>query len=686
MNIALIDLNHTTRGVHTNTVPLGLGLISRYLERSIDFHFEIKIYKTISKLLRDLKSWKPDVLGMAQYVWNSELNLSAARLAKSVNPDCVIIAGGPNLGQSAKEKNRFLNENHYIDFCVSYDGEIPFSEIVRCLVLEKQSIKTIRENPVAGTCCLHPETGRLVESDEEPPRLKSLDFFETIYADGKFDEFLDDGFHPFVQTHRGCPFTCAFCHTSDHYYSKMLFQSPHLFRKDLEYLGKRFAGKSHVTLYIANTNMGLFKEDFEIARIIRDIQGKYDWPQLINVNSGKDTKKLLEMLSIINFQPAIALQTLTPKVLKKIKRKNIPINEFVEFQKKVVNKTGGVSGTELILSLPGETKETFLSSLSVVLNSKIQNIVIYTLMNLKGTPIASEESRIKYGHRVMHRVVPRQFSEVNGEKIIETEEVIVGADSMPYEDYLELRGIGFVVKIFFSSAEMVPLKRFMSDLGIDLAQWVFQIHNELPQFSDLHEIYMAFIEETEEELFETRDSLIEYFGEKRNWELLCDGRLGENLLRKYMRIILYDNYDQYLELAFSEALKLIKKACSSDMFEQIKIMIDDVHTYISSRNVKQLFEKNKFINAEEIILNYDIPGWLKFDDEKATLMDFKGLYRYQVALSNESIEWKENYDKLNKDMTLSLDNLYHEEGIEKLWPAWVFDSSKMEKSNRAFIK
>ena len=79
MKIALFDLNHMTRGVHTNTVPLGLGLISVYLEKSIGGNFEIKIFKDTQKALKDLSSSAIDIAGISQYSWNSELNLFIAK-------------------------------------------------------------------------------------------------------------------------------------------------------------------------------------------------------------------------------------------------------------------------------------------------------------------------------------------------------------------------------------------------------------------------------------------------------------------------------------------------------------------------------------------------------------------------------------------------------------------------------
>ena len=245
LNIALIDLNHMSCGVHTNTVPLGLGLISRYLRKSIGCELDIKMFKDANKAIEVFKSWKPDLLGMAQYVWNSQLNMHVANLVKQNNSDCLVVSGGPNLDLSESERANFLKEHTFIDICVTYDGEIPFVEIVKRL-LRGESIQEFRKRPSAGTYALDLKNNRLIESNEPAPRLGSLNSFGPIYTDGTFDQFLDDGFYPFLQTHRGCPFSCSFCNTSDSYNSKILFQSPEIFRKDMEYLGKRFSGQHNV--------------------------------------------------------------------------------------------------------------------------------------------------------------------------------------------------------------------------------------------------------------------------------------------------------------------------------------------------------------------------------------------------------------------------------------------------------
>ena len=66
IKVALIDLNHMTMGLHTNTVPLGIGTIGKYLAMTNNKAVEIKMFKDSYRFLDTLKEWQPDVLGMAQ--------------------------------------------------------------------------------------------------------------------------------------------------------------------------------------------------------------------------------------------------------------------------------------------------------------------------------------------------------------------------------------------------------------------------------------------------------------------------------------------------------------------------------------------------------------------------------------------------------------------------------------------
>ena len=667
MNIALINLSHMTVGVQTNTVPLGIGLIARYLQKNTEHKLDIRVFKDPDKFLRALKKWKPDVLGIAQYPWNSELNLYMAQLVKKYNPHCLVVAGGPNLYVSSEEKLEYLKTYDFVDVCVRYDGEVPFAEIIKRLAAGEK-IEDIKRLPVESAYSLDASSGKLVQSNKKATRLNSLDTFGSMYADGFFDKFLDDGFHPFLQTQRGCPFTCAYCSARDGYHSRMVFQSVEYFKRDMEYLGKRFSGQHNTILYLANSNFGLFEADFEIARIIREMQDKYDWPRRIYVPSGKNKNAVLKLLSILKYKysPSLSLQTLTPKVLKNIKRENLAFEDFIDFQKKIAQITDEVTTTELILNLPEETKNSFIDAVSRVLNSGVQEIAIWTLMALKGTPIASREIAKRYGHVIRHRLVPRCFSSVNGVKIFESEEVVVSTNSMPFEDYIDLRGLALIITLFAGSLEIFPVRKFLMEHDLDIANWIFDIHSRISDFPALNAVYVSFLRETWEELFPSRKTLMDFFKKEENFDLLCTGKAGDNLLRKYKAMVLSGHYKEYLELTFSTVKRLASQHFDPNLLDSL---LNDLKSYVKTRDIGHLFkDKPNQTMSQDVMLQYDVPKWLSQREGSRRLEDYKGVCPYSTVMTDYIRDRLKSYMQMYRNPELSLHIIYCESFINDFWP------------------
>lgn len=668
MRIVLIDSVHLTRGGHTNTVPLGIGLLATYLVKNIPGELDIKLFKDPNEVNNVLKSsdWIPDVVGISQYSWNSQLNLYFASLAKKNNPKCLVVAGGPNLESSSKARVEYLKTNGFVDLAVAYDGEIPLLNIVKRF-MAGESVFDLRRNPPAGVFSVNPETLEYTTSADPAPRIDSINVFGAVYASGVLDKFLSAGYHPLMETVRGCPFTCAFCHASDTYNSKLLFLKPEFFKKDMEYIGERLAGQSDILLFFSNSNMGFYNEDMEMARIVRDAQKKYHWPKYINLSTGKDPQKLLEMLSIVDFEPGIAIQTLTPEVLKNICRRNIPLDEYINFQKKVLSQRGDTTATELILNLPGETKETFLKTLSHVINSGVQTVVVLTLMKLAGTPLATEEKAKEFKYLVRHRVVPRQFSDIDGRKILDTEEVIVGTKDMPYEDYIDLRGLCFVIAAFFSSAELLPLKKFLLEVGADLFEWVLKIHENIKNYPDINVQYERFIKETREELFESREKLLKFYEREDNFSALLRGEKGDNLLRKYKYELLSKEFASCLTLAVKEAEALLVGRQDG---EEIGKVLKDLEKFLSTRDLRVFFEKNK--TKKTVNIKHDVPIWLwGAAGDSRSLSDFIGDFEYAVSFT---VEQEAIFKKLkddSKDSDLSWQIIYRDGYTKDLWPVWT---------------
>lgn len=668
MKIALLDLIHLTRGGHTNTVPLGIGLLAVYLIKNIPDELDVKLFRDPKEINDVLKSsdWVPDIVGISQYSWNSQLNLYFASLAKKNNPKCLVVAGGPNLESSPKSRAEYLKVNNFVDLAVAYDGEIPLLNIVKRFLAGESAID-LKKDPPAGVFSINPNTLEYVASSVRAPRLDSINVFGPVYASGLLDKFLASGYHPLMETVRGCPFTCAFCHASDVYNSKMLFLDPEIFKKDMEYIGKRLSGQSDILLFFSNSNMGFYNEDMEIARIVRDSQKKYNWPKYINLSTGKDPQKLLEMLSIVDFEPGIALQTLTPEVLKNICRRNISLEDYNNFQKKVLYQRGDTTATELILNLPGETKKTFLETLRRVINSGVQTIVVLTLMKLAGTPIATEEFSKKFQYLVRHRVVPRQFSEIAGKKILDTEEVIVGTKDMPYEDYLYLRGLCFVIAAFFSSAELLPLKKFLLEVGADLFEWVLNIHRNIKNYPAVNAQYENFIKETQEELFESREELLEFYEQEDNFSALLRGEKGDNLLRKYKYELLSKRFSSCLALAIKGAEVLLAVRQNG---KELDKMLKDLENFLLTRDLHTFFEGT---NTKKIVfLKHDIPKWLRGGaGESRPLSDFAGSFEYAVSFTDGQEAMFNKLKEDNKGSNLFWQIIYRDGYTKDLWPVWT---------------
>ena len=71
---------------------------------------------------------------------------------------------------------------------------------------------------------------------------------------------------------------------------------------------------------------------------------------------------LVSMLGNI-FEVAMSMQSMSESVLANIKRSNIKLDHMVEINKEL-NKQGRTTGAELIVPLPGETKESFIEGLN----------------------------------------------------------------------------------------------------------------------------------------------------------------------------------------------------------------------------------------------------------------------------------------------------------------------------------
>ena len=131
LRIALGDLRHGTTGKHSIMMPVGIGYIASYLFAEIGKeNVAIRLYDDPDILMKDLDLFKPDVIGLANYCWNSYLSGVVFKHAKKRLPNIICIAGGPEFPLQPEKCKQYLSMRKEIDFYVYREGEIAFSDII----------------------------------------------------------------------------------------------------------------------------------------------------------------------------------------------------------------------------------------------------------------------------------------------------------------------------------------------------------------------------------------------------------------------------------------------------------------------------------------------------------------------------------------------------------------------------
>ncbi|NLA87963.1 MAG: B12-binding domain-containing radical SAM protein, partial [Clostridiales bacterium] len=136
----------------------------------------------------------PTVIGLCCYIWNITYIKKLLPSLKKALPDAVIILGGPEVSYNAAD---ILQELPYVDYVLSGEGELPFSRLLDAL----SSGTDI--GAVPGVCR---RTGERIIA--APPYCSSDDP-PNPYTDAYVKAL--NGRIAYLETSRGCPFSCAFC-------------------------------------------------------------------------------------------------------------------------------------------------------------------------------------------------------------------------------------------------------------------------------------------------------------------------------------------------------------------------------------------------------------------------------------------------------------------------------------------
>ncbi len=136
----------------------------------------------------------PQVVSFSCYIWNIEAVLRLTARLKRAVPGLLVVLGGPEVSYRAED---VLRRESSVDFVLSGEGERPFAMLLEALD-EKAPL-----NEIPGLCYREGDTYVVAEpyvTSELPPSPYCAEYFETL-----------GGRIAYLETSRGCPFSCAFC-------------------------------------------------------------------------------------------------------------------------------------------------------------------------------------------------------------------------------------------------------------------------------------------------------------------------------------------------------------------------------------------------------------------------------------------------------------------------------------------
>ena len=79
MVVYLADLAHDYLPAR-QFVPLGIGYLASYSKSVFGTKVEFRLFKSVDQLLDACEENKPDLIGLANYTWNENLNLISLKL------------------------------------------------------------------------------------------------------------------------------------------------------------------------------------------------------------------------------------------------------------------------------------------------------------------------------------------------------------------------------------------------------------------------------------------------------------------------------------------------------------------------------------------------------------------------------------------------------------------------------
>lgn len=378
-----------------------------------------------------IKERKPDVVCLTLYVWNSSNSIRLAKKIKEILPNCIIMAGGPEVEHALGTE--YAKKNPYFDYICYGDGEETFQMLLDSFItpINEQTIpnlitKEFKTDHKIYRFKDHPSYNPYLDlkqdllQEYEVAEKNRADWLEAKGLDVKQSDNDSDSFILFPwERVRGCPYACTFCDWSSGLHHKVNVLDLD-WKEEIKFISKL----KHVVLYSIDANVGILKDDVDVVKFALDnFNNSYHYFE--NSNNAKLHKDRVLELELYKARRAktpkgktskVSLQHIDKEVLNNIDRPSISWEENKQFIKELKN-AGQWIRAEVINGLPGATLEKNIHMLKEFSIVGVDELLTHPWVILPNSPAYNIDYRKKHNLSVMKYIKFSNTSYAFGKEI-----------------------------------------------------------------------------------------------------------------------------------------------------------------------------------------------------------------------------------------------------------------------------
>jgi len=372
MTCDIVLATHNARWIHTSfglrSLRANLGALRERCEI-----LEFQLSDWAADVVEQVLAKQPRIVGVGVYVWNATQALQVVRALKQVAKDTVVVIGGPEVSHEADQQEICALADHV----VQGEADVAFRELCEQLLRGETPSKCI----VAKT-----------------PHYTELQ--------SPYDEYTDEDIAHriiYVESSRGCPFTCEFCLSA----LDVPVRKPELdlFLEAMQRLFDR--GVRHFKFVDRTFNLGI-ESSTRILRFFRErwVEGMFLHFELIPDRLPEALRNEIAAMPAGGLQFEIGVQTLDDATSDRISRRQ-NVGKLEDNVRWLRANTSAHLHVDLIVGLPGEDEASFARGFDQLWALGPHEIQVGILKRLRGTPIIrhDEEHAMAYSQQPPYDVL-----------------------------------------------------------------------------------------------------------------------------------------------------------------------------------------------------------------------------------------------------------------------------------------